>query len=174
MLLTACPVIARRLSHVTCLGRTGRGPAVAAIAAAAAVEGSGCMVQFCAVDLGAAEDIGYAAACAAESAPLQSVLHAGGALADALLQRQTLSAARTVFAPKARGGALLARVTARLPVAGLQLFSSMSGALGNGGQANYAAANAALDKLASQLQVSTRRQFALTILVQRRCSDLCS
>lgn len=87
------------------------------------------------------------------SAPLSSVLHAGGALADALLPNQTAAGARTAFAAKAFGGAALAELTAAAPVAGLQLFSSISGTLGNAGQANYAAANGVLDSLASRLQV---------------------
>jgi KR domain len=87
--------------------------------------------------------------------PLTSVLHAGGALADALLPDQTAAGVRTAFAAKAFGAAALADLTAAAPLTGLQLFSSLSGTLGNAGQANYAAANGILDSLASRLQVRT-------------------
>ena len=85
--------------------------------------------------------------------PLTSVLHAGGALADALLPDQTAAGVRTAFSAKVFGAAALADMTAAAPLIGLQLFSSLSGTLGNAGQANYAAANGMLDSLASQLQV---------------------
>lgn len=85
--------------------------------------------------------------------PLTSVLHASGALADALLPGQTASGVRTAFSAKAFGAAALADLTAAAPLTSLQLFSSLSGTLGNAGQANYAAANGVLDSLASQLQV---------------------
>ena len=91
--------------------------------------------------------------------PLTSVLHAGGALADALLPDQNASGVRTAFSAKASGAAALAVLTAASPLTCLQLFSSLSGTLGNAGQANYAAANGVLDSLASQLQVHTHGHF---------------
>lgn len=87
------------------------------------------------------------------SAPVNSVLHAGGALADSLIPNQTAAGARTAFAAKAFGGKTLAALMAAAPFASLQLFSSISGTLGNAGQANYTAANGVLDSLATQLQV---------------------
>lgn len=149
-----------------CLGRTGRGPITAEVVSAAAA--GDVAVQFRSADLGSADDVAHALLAATHSGELRSVLHAGGALADALVPRQTLQGARAAFAPKAGGGALLAAAAAvRAPSARLQLFSSMSGALGNGGQANYAAANAALDALALQLQASAAA--GPTAILPRHC-----
>lgn len=90
---------------------------------------------------------------------LGMVFHAGGTIADALLSSQTASSARVVSASKATAGALLGAATAQLPLQGMQLFSSASATLGNGGQANYAAANAWLDSQATQMQVITYSLF---------------
>ena len=82
---------------------------------------------------------------------VSGILHAGGAVVDATLRRQTASTLRTVFAPKV-GGALVIEEQARLrPVQAVAAFSSIASALGSGGQANYAAANALLDATAQAM-----------------------
>jgi hypothetical protein len=89
--------------------------------------------------------------------PLAGVLHAGGTLRDGLLQRQNLAGLRAVLAPKAAGAARLASsatAAALQPLSAAKLFSSVAAALGSAGQANYAAANAALDAAAEKLQLA--------------------
>ena len=80
------------------------------------------------------------------------LLHAGGLLEDALLPRQSLGGLRRVFAPKLAGLLKLAAACAAGPPSTVALFSSIASLLGSPGQANYAAANAALDAWALRAQ----------------------
>jgi NAD(P)-dependent dehydrogenase (short-subunit alcohol dehydrogenase family) len=72
----------------------------------------------------------------------------GGVTADGLLQRQTAADMRWVMSPKLDGAANMACKEFALPVQSISLFSSIASLLGNAGQGNYSAANAALDALA--------------------------
>eukprot|EP00887_Chlorella_sp_A99_P003362 scaffold26.g3362.t1 len=105
-------------------------------------------------DAACAADVAAVLPLAADAgAPISGILHAGGVLRDATLQNQTLAGLRAVFAPKASGSSNLARASVALhPLAALNLFSSIAGFLGNGGQANYSAANALLDAEAARMQ----------------------
>uniref|UniRef100_A0A0G4FNR0 Carrier domain-containing protein n=1 Tax=Chromera velia CCMP2878 TaxID=1169474 RepID=A0A0G4FNR0_9ALVE len=83
------------------------------------------------------------------------IVHSAGVLADAQLKDQREESVRRVFASKVLGGWNLHRALQR-EGAGLEerletfvLFSSVASLFGNFGQANYAAANAALDSLAT-------------------------
>ena len=84
------------------------------------------------------------------------MLHAGGVLRDALLQNQTPSRFRTVLAPKVQGTANLGRFARCAPLAAVKLFSSIAASMGSGGQANYAAANAVMDRWAHQQQAQVK------------------
>ena len=81
---------------------------------------------------------------------LNGVIHAAGITRDALLVRKTETDLRTVLAPKVAGTLALDCATARCDLDFMVLFASVSGALGNVGQADYAAANAWLDGFAAQ------------------------
>ena len=67
---------------------------------------------------------------------------------DATATRLTREQIDAVLAGKLRGAEVLDRVTADQPLDLFVLFASLAGVTGSGGQANYAAANAALDGLA--------------------------
>ena len=78
------------------------------------------------------------------------ILHAGGVLADATVGKQSLAGIRQAFAAKVDAAQQAHRSTACHPTAGVVLFSSVASVLGSAGQANYSAANGALDGLAAQ------------------------
>jgi acyl carrier protein len=82
--------------------------------------------------------------------PLVGVVHAAGALDDGVLTTLTPQRVDTVFSPKVDGALNLHELTHNTTVDMFVLFSSAAGLLGSPGQANYAAANAFLDGLATQ------------------------
>jgi myxalamid-type polyketide synthase MxaB len=83
------------------------------------------------------------------AAPLRGVIHAAGVLREALVGNQSADSFASVMAPKVRGGWELHRLTRKIPLDFFVCFSSMASLTGSPGQANYAAANAFLDSLAT-------------------------
>lgn len=143
--------------HLVLLGRSGRGDNSSLAGLTTDDSSSGTvLVTMARCDVAVAEEAAAAAAAAARTCPVQAVLHAGGVLADALLQNQTAATMRAVAAPKLAGLQRLAAATGRQPLHQLLLFSSIAGELGTAGQGNYAHANAALDATAAAMQGSGR------------------
>jgi NAD(P)-dependent dehydrogenase (short-subunit alcohol dehydrogenase family) len=81
---------------------------------------------------------------------LDGVVHAAGVLEDKLLTQKTGESFARVFDTKVKSALTLSEAL-RSDVGFLVFFSSVSGAFGNRGQVDYAAANDALDKLALAL-----------------------
>ncbi|WP_158828229.1 beta-ketoacyl reductase, partial [Streptomyces sp. NRRL S-118] len=73
-----------------------------------------------------------------------------GVLADGVIDRLSVDSLALVSRPKADAAELLHELTADRDLDAFVLFSSVTGVWGNGGQAAYAAANAALDALAER------------------------
>jgi NADPH:quinone reductase-like Zn-dependent oxidoreductase/acyl carrier protein/NADP-dependent 3-hydroxy acid dehydrogenase YdfG len=94
------------------------------------------------------------AALRAEGAPIRGVVHAAAVFADGAAARQDGASFARVLAPKLAAAEALEALTADDPLHLFLLFSSATTAFGNPGQANYVAANAALEGLA-------RRRHAL-------------
>jgi NAD(P)-dependent dehydrogenase (short-subunit alcohol dehydrogenase family)/acyl carrier protein len=85
-----------------------------------------------------------------EEVPLTAVVHAAGVLDDGVIDGLTPARFTDVFRSKITAALVLDELTRELDLRVFALFSSASGAVGNPGQASYAAANATLDALAEQ------------------------
>ena len=130
-----------------------------ALAAAADARGAELLFPRGAAESEADVIAGLAMLAASTGRPLAAVAHAAGVLRDERLATLTPPMLRDVLAPKA-GGAH--RIDAALAAHGLAVracvhFSSLSAVLGNVGQVNYTAANAALDGIALRARAGARR-----------------
>jgi len=85
-----------------------------------------------------------------ERGRIDGVIHGAGVIEDKLLLHKTPDSFDRVFDTKVAGALTLAEKL-RGDVRFVVFFSSIAGAFGNRGQADYAAANDALDKLALAL-----------------------
>jgi NAD(P)-dependent dehydrogenase (short-subunit alcohol dehydrogenase family)/acyl carrier protein len=82
---------------------------------------------------------------------IDAVIHGAGILEDKLMRHKTVESFERVFGTKLSAARILVEKL-RDDVKLVVMFSSISGAFGNRGQADYAAAGDALDKLAWALQ----------------------
>ena len=98
---------------------------------------------------------------------VSGIIHAAGVIRDSFLLKKTEEEARAVLTPKVMGVANLDQATAGLTLDFMVLFSSGSGAFGNVGQVDYAAANAFLDGYAAYRNelVSRGERFGRTISI---------
>ncbi|WP_344365961.1 SDR family NAD(P)-dependent oxidoreductase, partial [Streptomyces gobitricini] len=113
------------------------------------LERAGASVRYAAVD---ARDSAAVRACLKEArtvwGPVTGLVHAAGVIADKPLAGKTPEQVEAVFSTKIDSLRSLLEATADDPLDAICLFSSVSAAAGNPGQADYAAANAVLDHLA--------------------------
>jgi NAD(P)-dependent dehydrogenase (short-subunit alcohol dehydrogenase family) len=83
--------------------------------------------------------------------PVTALVHAAGVLADRLIAQKTTEEAQAVFAPKISGLRYLLDALPGERLRWIALFSSVAGRMGNRGQADYAMANEAMNKMAHAL-----------------------
>ncbi|MCP5006363.1 MAG: SDR family NAD(P)-dependent oxidoreductase, partial [Planctomycetes bacterium] len=80
---------------------------------------------------------------------LDGIIHSAGVISDNFILKKTTEEFRKVLAPKVIGTVNLDMATRRITLDFFVLFSSGAGALGNIGQADYATANAFMDRFAA-------------------------
>src|SRR5690606_13289689 len=109
-----------------------------------------CAVHWAAVDVGEAAALtAYLDQYAAEGWPaIRGVIHCAAVIEDRLLAALDAESLRRVAGPKAAGAWHLHTYFAGQSLDFFVLFSSSGSLMGAAGQANYAAANAALDAVA--------------------------
>ena len=79
---------------------------------------------------------------------LHGIIHSAGVIRDNFILKKTKDELQNVLAPKVSGLVTLDRATKDVSLDFFVLFSSIAGALGNAGQADYACANAFMDAYA--------------------------
>ncbi|MER7991240.1 type I polyketide synthase [Streptomyces noursei] len=144
--------VARRLAaagarHLLLVSRRGA-DAPGADGLRAELTALGAEVTLAACDAADRDALAEVLAALPDEAPLTGVIHTAGVLDDGVLDSLTPDRYEAVFRAKAASALALHDLTRDLDLAVFALFSSSSGAVGNAGQANYAAANAYLDALA--------------------------
>ncbi|MFC5743592.1 non-ribosomal peptide synthetase [Dyella tabacisoli] len=80
---------------------------------------------------------------------LDGIIHSAGVVRDSFLIRKTPAQMREVFSAKVAGTLNLDEASADMALDCFIVFSSITGAIGNVGQADYAAANAFMDAFAN-------------------------
>jgi acyl carrier protein len=113
---------------------------------------AGATVTFAACDAADRDALASVLAGLPKEHPLTAVIHAAGVVDDGIVTSLTASQLSSVLRAKADAAVNLHQLTAGLGLTRFLLFSSAAGALGAVGQANYAAANSALDGLARHRQ----------------------
>jgi acyl transferase domain-containing protein/acyl carrier protein len=144
--------------HLALLGRRGAPDAGAALAELSAL---GAAATIWACDAADAEALDRTLAKIRAARPIGGVVHAAGVLEDGAAASLDAARFRRVLAPKLLGAENLDRLTAEDALSLFLMFGSGTTAFGNPGQANYVAANAALEAVARRRRAAGRP--ALTV-----------
>ncbi|WP_262391864.1 type I polyketide synthase [Nocardiopsis sp. CNR-923] len=136
---------ARHLLLVSRRGREGTSPELQADLAEL-----GATLSFAACDTADRDALRDVIASVPDGRPLRSVVHIAGTVGGAVFTALTTEHVDHVMRPKVDASLNLHELTRDLDLREFVLFSSAASTLGNPGQANYAAANAYLDALASR------------------------
>ncbi|MCX7747899.1 MAG: SDR family NAD(P)-dependent oxidoreductase [Clostridia bacterium] len=96
-----------------------------------------------------------------EFGALHGIIHSAGVIRDNFILKKDIGELKEVLAPKVTGLICLDKESKDLPLDFFAVFSSVAGAMGNPGQADYAAGNAFMDAYAyyrNHLVASKQRQ----------------
>ncbi|MEU5116784.1 SDR family NAD(P)-dependent oxidoreductase [Streptomyces longwoodensis] len=116
------------------------------------LEDAGATVRYAVVDVRDAEAVRVCLSDARRQwGPVTGLVHAAGVITDKPVAEKTDEQFDTVFCTKVDSLRNVLAATVDDPLDTICLFSSVSAAVGNPGQADYAAANAVLDHLAAAL-----------------------
>jgi NAD(P)-dependent dehydrogenase (short-subunit alcohol dehydrogenase family)/acyl carrier protein len=127
------------------VGRSGA--SAEARARVSGLEASGARVAVVQADVGSASDMEGVTAALLGLPTLRGIVHAAGALADAVIADLDEAHWDVVLAPKVSGTANLGRLAEGRGLDFFVCFSAGAAVLGSPGQGNYAAANAVMDAL---------------------------
>jgi acyl transferase domain-containing protein/NAD(P)-dependent dehydrogenase (short-subunit alcohol dehydrogenase family) len=120
----------------------------------AAIRQTGSEVYYHSVDVRSADAVlSLIDSVRATHGPVRAVIHGAGVLEDRLIVDKKPEQFERVFDTKVKGLENLLAATAQDPLRHLVLFSSVTARMGNRGQADYAMANEALNKIAQQFAV---------------------
>ncbi|MFZ0132910.1 MAG: SDR family oxidoreductase, partial [Desulfobacterales bacterium] len=118
-------------------------------ASLAAIRESGAEAHYYRLDVRQADDVrDIMAAIAADHGPVRAIIHGAGVIEDRLIVDQNPENFARVFDTKVKGLENLLAAADEAALRHLVLFSSVTARLGNRGQAAYAMANEALNKIA--------------------------
>jgi len=134
--------------HLLLASRGGPG-APGAAALQAELSGLGAEVTLVSCDAADPDALAGLLAAIPAGHPLAAVIHTAGVVEDGVIATLTPGHLQSVLRPKVDAAWNLHRLTRGLDLSAFILFSSVAGTFGPPGQANYAAANAFLDALAS-------------------------
>ncbi|MEU1020433.1 type I polyketide synthase [Streptomyces sp. NPDC005898] len=118
------------------------------------LEALGAKVTVAACDVADRAALGQVLASIPTAYPLTTVIHAAGVLDDGVIESLTPERFAGVLRAKADAALNLHELTKDLDLSAFVVFSSFTGAVGNPGQGNFAAANAFLDALVQQRRAS--------------------
>ncbi|KAH8196090.1 hypothetical protein TruAng_009746 [Truncatella angustata] len=111
---------------------------------------AGANVKVMCVDASNEQAVAGVVADVSASHPIKGVIHAAMVLQDGLYENMSFSAYRAALQPKMQAAIALDKALGDTPLDFFLMTSSISGVLGNPGQANYCAGNSYLDFLALQ------------------------
>ncbi len=140
-------VVEHGIRHLLLVSRSGRDGAGAA-ELEAELAGLGADATIAACDVADRARLERLIGSIPEGRPLRAVIHSAAVLDNGVLESLDAERLECAMRPKVDAAWHLHELTKGLDLSHFMLFSSVSGVLGNSAQANYAAANVFLDRLA--------------------------